>query len=374
MLELTKALKEKCASLNLRYVPPSGSPSSKFWIVGEAPGEEEDKALQPFVGKSGGFLNAGMRAVGISRENCYIDNISPIRPPANSFYRLGEVGVQPGECIDAFREKVETFRPNVVFALGAIALSTLTDHEEIRPWRGYLLNYKGIKVVASFHPSFILHKLQEKSARKERETKGGIKYTYGSGRMTFLLDLKRAKEESAFPQIVLPVRNLIYGLDEFAELRWLGILKVAPELGVDVETGFNGTITHLSLSNLNSSVSFSWSRPDVLEGIRKILATHQGLVLQNAMFDAKKLKIEGFPIGRIRVDTMICHNLLYPEWPHGLDYLSSIYEKLDYPPHGPGWNLAANIGRSNALHSFLTLSIWKKLEKELKEIQDARLL
>jgi len=373
MLELTKALKAKCADLGQRYVPGAGNPSAKLWIVGEAPGEEEWKALQPFVGKSGGFLNACLRIAGINRENCYVDNVSPVRPPDNGFYRLEETGVQPGECIDAFRERVETFKPNVVLSLGATPLSALTSHEGIREWRGYILNHKGIKVVGSFHPSYILHKLNEKSAKKERENVGGIKYTYGTARMTLILDIMRAKEEAAYPAIIIPPRELHWDLEEEQSLEWLQKFSQEPELAADIETK-GEYVDRISFGSLYDAVSFVLDcSARVKEFIARILKEHRGLVMQNGIFDMKLLKRAGMPVGRLRADTLLAHNLLYPEWPHGLDYLASIYEKLTYPPHGPGWDMKDQIGKSNALHSFLTLSIWKKLEKELKEIEDQSL-
>lgn len=365
----TKALESKCKSLGLRYVPGAGNPYSKLWVIGEAPGEDEERALQPFVGRSGGFLNAGFTRNDINRSSVFIHNISPVRPPANNFDYLSSTGICLEECLEALYEQIEVFKPNCVFAAGGIALKYLTGKDSITTWRGYILKCGETKVVGSFHPANILRlmKFGEKSAKKEREGKGGVKYTYGTARMTFLLDMKRAKEEAEFREVCIPKRLLFVDPNRSSSVDLIDKLTSKKEVAFDIETK-GDWVDLIALACEDFSVSLPL-RDEIKETLKKLLATHQGLIAQNASFDIGKLKKIGLSIGKLYVDTMICHNLLYPGWPHGLDYLSSIYCKLSELPHCPGWDLPENRSRKNAEHAALTLEIWKKLEAELKSLE-----
>lgn len=371
MLELTKALKIKCEKLNLRYVPGSGLPISKFYIIGEAPGKEENDALQCFIGPAGGLLNSCCRNADVDRNRCFVGNISPVRPPDNKLARLSEVGVTMEECVAALKEQIKYFKPNVVLALGAFPLSALTGNYGIRDWRGHVLDFEGTKIVGSFHPAFMLH-MGDKSAKKERENAGGIKYTYGTAKMALILDLMRAKEEAEYSEKRLSRFNLEWGLSQEEELQRLEEFKNSEELAFDVETTGDWT-SMISFADSQRSVSFlldkGEKKAEIKESISGILANHSKLIAHNGMFDMEMLAGNEMPVGRMYADTMIAHHLIYPEFPHGLDFLASIYEKLERPPHAPGWNDDNRIGYSNALHSALTLSIWKKLKQELKEIE-----
>lgn len=371
MLELTKALKEKVESKGLHYVPGEGSPTSKLWICGEAPGEEEDKARKPFVGKSGYFLNGVLAAAHIDRTNCFVTNVSQVRPPENKWERLPEIGIDIMECVLALKETVDAFKPNVIVALGAPALQALTGRIGIRDWRGYILSCGSSKVIGSFHPSFAL-RMQEKSAKKERENKGGIKYTYGTARTTLIIDLKRAKEESQHKEIKVLDPVLFWDQTPEIALDWLYRFRQEPLLAFDIETK-GEWIDRISFASDNIGISFvldrGESKEEIKEAVAWLLKNHKFLIAQNGGFDMGKLSDAGMPVTQLYADTMIAHHLIYPEWPHGLDYLSSIYLKLSRQPHYAGWDLDENRGQANASHAFYTLAIWKKLEQELKELE-----
>jgi DNA polymerase I-like protein with 3'-5' exonuclease and polymerase domains len=209
----------------------------------------------------------------------------------------------------------------------------------------------------------------EKSAKKERENKGGVKYTYGTARMAILLDMKRAREEAEFAGMVIPKRNLIWDCDQADLVHYLENFMREEEVAFDIETLGNWP-DRIAFASKHIAVSFLINRAK--EQVAEILAKHEGLIAQNGMFDVKILKKNGLPVGRLYADTMICHNLLYPEWPHGLDFLASIYTKLAEPPHCPGWDSVGNRGRKNAEHAAITLEVWKKLEQELKEVENVQ--
>lgn len=370
MLEETKNLENKISELGHVYVSGEGNPTARLWIVGEAPGEEEAKARRPFIGRSGNLLNPCLGASGVRRDGCYVTNVSPVRPPRNEWKRLGDVGVTHEECYGALREQITAFKPNCILALGENALFALTGKKGITSWRGYIQEVGGVKVVGSFHPAYIL-RMGEKSAKKERESKGGIKYTYGSARITLILDAKRAKEESETKGVSLPKMPLGWDWSQKEELEGIRRMKEAKEVAFDVEN--KGTwLNRISFSSNDEAFSIPLDvgefKYEIKEQVKGLLETHGGLVAQYGESDISKLKREGIMVRGLYADTLIAHQLLYPEFPHSLDYLASIYVRLSEPPHCPDWNLPENIGRKNAEHAFLTMEIWKKLEGELREI------
>ena len=369
MLEKTKALKEKCEHLGLTYLPGIGSPTSKFWVIGESPNEDDKKAKQVFVGKSGYFVNGAFVGLNLRRDNMYLTNVSPVQPPENRYSRLHEIGISHTECFEALKEQVEVFKPHCVFTMGAFPLCALTEKENIKYWRGYVHKYKESKVMASFSPSYITS-LGEKSAKKEREGKSAIKYTYGTARITFLIDLKKAYEESQFKGIQLKERKLLYNLSEEENLRLIKEMQQSSEVAFDVETK-GDWVDQLALANQEYALSFPLDRGElqfeINAELKKLFAKHKKLTAQNGAFDMRKLAQKGLPITSLYADTMIAHHLLYPDLPHGLDYMASIYCTLTEPPHSPDWDFPENRARKNAEHAYLTMEIWKLLEKELKE-------
>ena len=376
-LPLTLALRARCNQLGLIYVPGEGSPTSKLWLLGEAPGEEEERARRPFVGKSGRFLNASVDTIRGSRADCFVCNVSPVRPPENRWEALDQyTGTESlsfhQDCADALLEQVAYFKPNCIFAMGANALATLTECAQIKVWRGYILKVAESKVVASFRPSDILHKMNEKTAKKERMGEGGVKYSYGTGRITFLLDLKRALEESQSRELTIPSRTLHWDLGQEQSLQYLQQLGSEPEVAFDIETK-GAWIDRIAFATREYGISIPLGVGEFKEEIKSktaaLLANHDGLIAQNGGFDMGQLKKAGMPVCRLYADTMVAHHLLYPELPHSLDYLASTYCRLKAPPHAPGWDEDANRGKANALHALLTMEIWKKLEGELKEFE-----
>src|SRR5712691_9945896 len=111
------------------YVPAIGSIGAKIVLCGEAPGTEEEAALEPFVGPSGRLLNQLLADVGIKRAECWITNVSkyfvsPNTPPKKVLFstRAQQAGIDINKCIDELRIELSQLNPNVVVALGASAL------------------------------------------------------------------------------------------------------------------------------------------------------------------------------------------------------------------------------------------------------------
>jgi DNA polymerase len=139
-------------------VPGAGNPAAKLVLVGEAPGEQEDRLGQPFVGRSGALLDLALAEAGLRREDVWITNAVKCRPAA-----LGRNRAPTVKEVKAWRPVLEAelrlLRPRAVLALGAVAAKALAGADfKITQERGLWLpdHWWGGGLVASWHPSFIL--------------------------------------------------------------------------------------------------------------------------------------------------------------------------------------------------------------------------
>ena len=131
-----------------------GNPNSKLLFIGEGPGANEDQTGRPFVGRAGELLTKIIENVlELKRDDIYIANIVKCRPPGNRVPTEEEVK----ECIPYLLKQIELIKPSVIVTLGATAYKNLTqDTTPVSKIRGEIVNYKGIKVIPTFHPSYLL--------------------------------------------------------------------------------------------------------------------------------------------------------------------------------------------------------------------------
>jgi uracil-DNA glycosylase len=130
-----------------------GNPSSPIVVVGEAPGEEEDKAGLPFVGRSGKLLDLLLAAVGFPKDEVYICNTLKCRPPQNRNPLPNELAA----CNNFLRQQLDIVSPKVLLAVGKFAAQTLLQSEEpIGRLRGRIHTYEGRPVVVTYHPAYLL--------------------------------------------------------------------------------------------------------------------------------------------------------------------------------------------------------------------------
>jgi DNA polymerase len=136
-----------------------GSPGVELCFVGEAPGGEEDARGEPFVGPAGQLLNRIIAACGMQREDVYICNIIKCRPPGNRTPLPNECG----NCREYFERQLELVRPKFICALGAVAAQNLLGSTlSIGKMRGRFLEYRGIPVMCTYHPAFLLRSPERK--------------------------------------------------------------------------------------------------------------------------------------------------------------------------------------------------------------------
>lgn len=130
-----------------------GNPQARLCFVGEAPGAEEDKQGEPFVGRAGQLLNQIIAACTLSREEVYILNVIKCRPPGNRNPLPSEVA----SCRPYLDRQLEIIRPEFLCCLGSVAAQTLLETDvPIGRLRGSFHEYRGIPVVCTYHPAYLL--------------------------------------------------------------------------------------------------------------------------------------------------------------------------------------------------------------------------
>ncbi len=148
-----------------------GSEKAQLVFIGEAPGEDEDRQGRPFVGKAGQLLTRIINAIGLSREDVYITNIIKCRPPHNRNPQQDEIAT----CEPFLNKQLEVIRPKIICALGTYAAQTLLKtNEKISQMRGRFYVYRGIKVMPTYHPAFLL-----RNPHKKKEAWDDMKKIHG---------------------------------------------------------------------------------------------------------------------------------------------------------------------------------------------------
>lgn len=154
-----------------------GDRQARLMIVGEAPGAEEDRQGEPFVGRAGRLLDAMLRAVGLDRERVFIANILKCRPPRNRDPQPAEVA----QCMPYLMRQIELISPALILCVGRIAAQNLLATDTpIGRLRGSLHRLEtGVPVIVTYHPAYLLRSPGEK--RKAWEDLKLVIGTLGDG-------------------------------------------------------------------------------------------------------------------------------------------------------------------------------------------------
>ncbi len=161
--ELEQAVKA-CTACGLRAgctqtVFGVGNREAEWLVIGEAPGAEEDKQGEPFVGRAGQLLNSMLLAIGLKREQVYIANILKCRPPGNRDPKPDEAEL----CRPFLERQIALIQPKLILALGRIAAQNLLKTNiPIGKLRGQVHQVNGIPVVVTYHPAYLLRSPGEK--------------------------------------------------------------------------------------------------------------------------------------------------------------------------------------------------------------------
>ncbi len=137
-----------------------GSPKAQLVFVGEGPGADEDAQGLPFVGRAGKLLTQMIEAMGLQRKDVYICNVVKCRPPGNRQPEEDEVST----CSPFLFRQIDVIAPKVIVCLGAVAAKTLLQtNRGISQFRGEWLEFRGRKLLATYHPAYLLRNPPAKS-------------------------------------------------------------------------------------------------------------------------------------------------------------------------------------------------------------------
>jgi uracil-DNA glycosylase family 4 len=136
-----------------------GNPDADWMIVGEAPGAEEDRRGEPFVGRAGKLLDQMLLAIGESRDSVFIANILKCRPPNNRDPGAAEAAA----CRDYLDRQIALVRPRILLAVGRIAAQNLLGSDEpVGRMRGRRHDLNGTPLVVTYHPAYLLRSPSQK--------------------------------------------------------------------------------------------------------------------------------------------------------------------------------------------------------------------
>ena len=138
-----------------------GDENADWMLIGEAPGAEEDRLGDPFVGQAGKLLDNMLAAIGLSRrENVYIANVLKCRPPGNRNPSPEEVD----KCSPHLLQQIALIQPKLIVAMGRFAAQTLLKSDaSIASLRGRVHSYAGVPLIVTYHPAYLLRTLEDKA-------------------------------------------------------------------------------------------------------------------------------------------------------------------------------------------------------------------
>jgi DNA polymerase len=138
-----------------------GDENADWMLIGEAPGAEEDRLGEPFVGQAGKLLDNMLAAIDLKRgENVYIANVLKCRPPGNRNPEPDEVA----QCTPFLKRQIALIQPKLIIAMGRFAAQTLLSSDaSIASLRGRVYRYEGVPLIVTYHPAYLLRNLPDKS-------------------------------------------------------------------------------------------------------------------------------------------------------------------------------------------------------------------
>ena len=152
------------AASRTQTVPGVGNAQARLCFFGEAPGAEEDRQGEPFVGAAGQLLNKIIEACTLRRQDIFILNVLKCRPPGNRTPNANEIA----NCRPFFERQLEIIQPEFICCLGAVAAQSLLETTQpLGRLRGRFHDYRGIRVIVTYHPAYLLRYPDKKRATWE---------------------------------------------------------------------------------------------------------------------------------------------------------------------------------------------------------------
>jgi DNA polymerase len=351
------------------YVPGCGNPDAKLFICGEAPGQQEEMDREPFKGASGALVNECLDYAGIDRSLCYLTNVCKVRPPHNDIDKLDLIGKKIEDFLPQLYDEILEINPNCILAIGDVALKYITGFKGIKKYRGSILSCSktGHKSIPTLHPASLLHGESKIASWKELQY---IKH-----------DFQRAVEQSSFPEIRLPERNLWVARNSLDVYRFLDAHAKNEHATLDVET----IKTYAQCIGLAFDAGEACSIPLFIDTIPNhdlvhiwkqvcdfLRDTKKKIIAHNAKFDEKRCRQIGLKWHDCYFDTAMAWHVLFSEMPKKLEFIASyITDEPYYKDEGKEFNPKIHkIDRwflYNAKDAAVTFEIFEKIYQDLKD-------
>ena len=355
----------------------SGAVNSSLVLIGEAPGAEEERLGGAFVGPAGSLLNQLLTSAGIQRDQCYLDNVFQFRPERNDltpYITFSSSRVKESQTYitqrDALISRLSQTTANLIITLGNVPTYALTGKHAITKRSGSLLRSEvlgGRKVMPCVHPA---------AALREYLFRYPIAHAF-----------RLAKEQMHFPELRLLQRELILQPRLHEALDFIRHCGTLPTAAYDIETRGH-ELSHISLAAspvlamcipFVDGASDYWS-PDaeleVMLALAEFLENPRVTKIgQNLAFDATFLYSKYNIVTNPLHDTMVAQGVLFPDFPKGLDFLTSVYCHGEpyYKDDGKEWfknpfGSEEIFRRYNAMDSAVLMEIWPQQEAELHRV------
>jgi uracil-DNA glycosylase family 4 len=280
-------------------------------LIGEAPGAEEDQNGKPFVGGSGRILGRWFYESGVFRGEIFLDNVFSHRPPGN------ELSTAKPNYLEAYQNlerRIDQVNPRVIIAAGETALRFF-GKVGITNWRGSCFEWKGIKIVPTLHPAFIM--------RVPTMWRFCVE------------DLRFAFRKAEGWPTGLPLNYVINPTSESLEAYFQSI-KDNEEVSLDLETTVEeqmelSAITQVSISTkARQAVVFDMEEQYLLSLLRLLKRPLRWVGQNILMFDSLRLRDLGAPLIQVYADTMLAHHILQSPAPHDLGFIVSCTIRYPY--------------------------------------------
>ena len=366
--ELLRQFFEKAKAVGLPIdCGASGSPAAQIIVVGEAPGEREAQMNVPMVGASGQKLWKCLDEIGIRRQDCYVTNVSKrqMSLSAKGDAKIELKGTELAHWKGLLDWELEQL-PNkkIILALGGTALEALTGETGITNWRGSVLEYRGIPVVATFNPAMIL-----------REPKYDPIFRFDMFKIDRVL---RGTFKHVEPNVLInpspreALREIERLRDELHPISW------------DIETISGETACHGFANSREQAVCINFrtartnrfslaEERDVRKAIAALFADERlQWITQNGNFDSYWTWFKDRIVPpRIWFDTLLAHHTLYSNLPHGLGFLTTQYtDHPYYKDEKDDWKEGGEIDTFWQYNGKDCCYTWEIHEKELQELKD----
>lgn len=330
-----------------------GPVPARIALVGEAPGEDEEKLGIPFVGYSGKLLDELLRTIEIARSECFLTNVLFTRPPNNKLEIFCVKRTEPGAILempslskggylkDDFRpelarlhSELRSVRPNLIVALGNTASWAIIRQTSISKIRGTVVQSEFGKVLPTYHPAAVFRQWDLLPI--------------------LTADLMKAKREMEFPDVRRPERTIIVDptLNEIEDYMVFELNR-AQAIACDIETRL-GQITCIGFAPSSKSalvIPFVddrkadrsyWQTPELefhaWRRVQAILQLPAPKIFQNGLYDLQYLRKMKLKVVNPIHDTMLLHHAMHPELLKGLGFMGSIYT------NEPAWKLMRKRG------------------------------